>query len=305
MNAALDALFATVLDCNGRPLSLDRPRVVGILNVTPDSFADGGRHADTASAVAHGLLMAEQGADMLDIGGASTRPGADEISPAEELRRVLPVIEQLAAQTKLPISIDTSHAEVMRAAVAAGAGMINDVYALRREGALDAAATLGVPVCLMHMQGEPRSMQDDPHYDDVVGEVHRFLTDRLFACELAGIDKRKVLVDPGFGFGKTLEHNLALLAELERFGNLGSGVYAGLSRKSMIGTLTGRTEPAERVAGSVAAALIAVQRGARLVRVHDVAETVDALAVWRGVHAIDHVPRRADKPVTPRWPDDE
>ena len=305
MNAALDALFATVLDCNGRPLSLDRPRVVGILNVTPDSFADGGQYADTASAVAHGLKMAEQGADMLDVGGASTRPGADEVSPDEELRRMLPVIEQLVAQTKLPISIDTSHADVMRAAVAAGAGMINDVYALRREGALDVAAALGVPVCLMHMQGEPRDMQDDPRYGDVVGEVHRFLTDRLFACELAGIDKRKVLVDPGFGFGKTLEHNLALLAALERFGNLGSGVYAGLSRKSMIGALTQRTDPADRVAGSVAAALIAVQRGARLVRVHDVAETVDALAVWRGVHAIDNVPRRADKPVTPRWPDDE
>jgi dihydropteroate synthase len=183
--------------------------------------------------------------------------------------------------------------------------MINDVYALRGEGALDAVAELGVPVCLMHMQGEPRSMQDEPHYDDVVGEVHRFLTDRLFACELAGIDRRKVMVDPGFGFGKNLEHNLELLRALERFTNLGSGVYVGLSRKSMIGTLTGKTVPAERAAGSVAAALIAVERGARMVRVHDVAATVDALAVWHAVQAGDKPVRRDTKPTAPRWPDDE
>jgi dihydropteroate synthase len=298
-------LFATVLDCAGRPLSLDRARVVGILNVTPDSFSDGGHHASVEDAVAHGLRMADEGADMLDVGGESTRPGAAQVPLEEELRRVLPVIEQLIARSALPIAIDTSKPEVMRAAVAAGAGMINDVYALRRDGALDAAADLGVPVCLMHMQGEPHSMQDAPLYDDVVGEVHRFLTDRLFACELAGIDRRKVMVDPGFGFGKTLQHNLALLAALERFGNLGSGVYAGLSRKGMIGTLTGRTDPAARTAGSLAAALIAVQRGARLVRVHDVAATVDALAVWQAVHAVDSVPQRADRQAAPRWPDDD
>ena len=298
-------LFATVLDCAGRPLRLDRARVVGILNVTPDSFSDGGKHAGVEAAVAHGLRMAEEGADMLDVGGESTRPGAAEVSVEEELRRVLPVIEQLIARSTLPISIDTSRPEVMRAAVAAGAGMINDVYALRRDGAMEAVAELGVPVCLMHMQGEPRSMQTEPHYDDVVGDVHRFLTDRLFACELAGIDRRKVLVDVGFGFGKTLEHNLALLCALERFSNLGSGVYVGLSRKAMIGTLTGRTVPADRAAGSAAAALMAVQRGARMVRVHDVAATVDTLAVWRAVHAIDTVPRRVDKPAMPRWPDDE
>jgi len=298
-------LFATVLDCNGRPLTLDRPRVVGILNVTPDSFSDGGLYADLDAAVAHGLAMVEEGADMLDVGGESTRPGAAEVPVEKELARVVPVIEALAARTDRPISIDTSKPEVMRAAVAAGAGMINDVCALRREGALDAAAALGVPVCLMHMQGEPRSMQEDPHYDDVVGEVHRFLADRLFACELAGIDKRKVLVDPGFGFGKTLEHNLELLRELQRFADLGSGVYAGLSRKSMIGAITGREEPAARAAGSVAAALIAVQQGAKLVRVHDVQATVDALAVW---HAVDahRPPRRKDAaPAMPRWPDDE
>lgn len=297
--------FAPVLDCAGRALRLDRPRVVGIINLTPDSFSADGLHGQVDAAVAQGLRMAEEGADMLDIGGESTRPGATEVSVEEELRRVLPVIEQLIARTQLPIAIDTSKPEVMRAAVAAGAGMINDVYALRREGALDAAAALGVPVCLMHMQGEPGSMQADPQYDDVVGDVHRFLTDRLFSCELAGIDKRKILVDPGFGFGKTLEHNLALLSALERFGNLGSGVYVGLSRKGMIGTLTGKTDPAKRAAGSAAAALIAVQRGARMVRVHDVAATVDALAVWRAVHAIDTVPKRDAKTAVPRWPDDE
>ena len=305
MNRLLDAMFATVLDCAGRKLVLDRPRVAGIVNVTPDSFSDGGEHATTEAAVAHGLALAEQGADMLDVGGESTRPGAAEVPADEELRRVIPVIEQLVARTALPIAVDTSKPEVMRAAVAAGAGMVNDVYALRREGALDAAAALGVPVCLMHMQGEPRSMQDEPHYDDVVGEVHRFLADRLFACELAGIDKRKVMVDPGFGFGKNLEHNLALLRALERFADLGSGVYAGLSRKAMIGALTGRKVPAERAAGSAAAALIAVQRGARMVRVHDVSATVDALAVWQGVHAGDEAPRRDPKPAAPRWPDDD
>lgn len=298
-------LFAPVLDCAGRRLVLDRPRVVGILNVTPDSFSDGGSHATTEAAVAHGLRLAGEGADMLDVGGESTRPGADDVPLEEELRRVIPVVEQLVARTSLPIAVDTSKPEVMRAAVAAGAGMINDVYALRREGALDAAAELRVPVCLMHMQGEPRSMQADPHYDDVVGEVHRFLADRLFACELAGIDKRQVMVDPGFGFGKTLEHNLALLRAIDRFGNLGSGCYAGLSRKSMIGRLTGRDEPTQRAAGSVAAALIAVQRGARMVRVHDVAATVDALAVWQAVAAGEPTVRRETRPAAPRWPDDE
>ncbi len=298
-------LFATVLDCNGRPLTLDRPRVVGILNVTPDSFSDGGRYADLDAAVAHGLAMLGQGADMLDVGGESTRPGAAEVSVEDELARVVPVIEALAARTGKPISIDTCKPEVMRAAVAAGAGMINDVYALRREGALDAAAALGVPVCIMHMQGEPRGMQDDPQYDDVVGEVHRFLADRLFACELAGIDRRKVLVDPGFGFGKTLEHNLQLLRDLKRFTDLGSGVYAGLSRKSMIGKITGHDVPADRAAGSVAAALIAVQQGAKLVRVHDVQATVDALAVWHAVDANRPARRKDPAPSMPRWPDDD
>ena len=297
--------FAPVLDCAGRPLTLDRPRVVGILNLSPDSFSADGHGHDVAAALAHALRMADEGADMLDVGGESTRPGADEVTVEEELRRVVPVIEQLLARTSLPIAVDTSKPEVMRAAVAAGAGMINDVYALRRDGALDTAAALGVPVCLMHMQGEPRSMQVEPHYDDVVGEVHRFLTDRVFACELAGIDRRRVLVDPGFGFGKALEHNVALLSALERFTGLGGGLYVGLSRKSMLGALTGRKEPAERLAGSLAAAVIAAERGARIIRVHDVAATVDALAVWQAVHQQDSVPQRVDRPNVPRWPDDD
>ncbi|WP_448097893.1 dihydropteroate synthase [Luteibacter yeojuensis] len=296
--------FATVLDCNGRALVLDRPRIVGIVNVTPDSFSDGGRHDTLESAYAHAMKLAEEGADMLDVGGESTRPGAGEVSVEEEIRRVVPLIERLAAGTTLPLSIDTSKPEVMRAAVGAGAGMINDVYALRREGALDAAAELRVPVCLMHMQGEPRTMQDAPDYDDVVGDVHRFLTDRLFSCELAGIERRRVLVDPGFGFGKNLEHNLALLRAMSRFAELGAGAYVGVSRKGMIGAMTGRQDPAARVHGSVAAALIAVQRGAVMVRVHDVAPTADALAVWAAVKAGDTAPRH-DKPSMPRWPDDD
>jgi dihydropteroate synthase len=296
--------FATVLDCNGRALVLDRTRVVGIVNVTPDSFSDGRQHDSLDAAYAHALRLVEEGADMLDIGGESTRPGADDVSVEDEIRRVVPLIERLAAATTVPLSIDTSKPEVMRAAVGAGAGMINDVYALRREGALDTAAELRVPVCLVHMQGEPRSMQEAPDYDDVVGDVHRFLTDRLFSCELAGIDKRRVLVDPGFGFGKNLEHNLALLRATARFAELGAGAYIGVSRKSMIGAMTGRTDPAARVHGSVAAALIAAQRGAALVRVHDVGPTVDALAVWAAVKAGDTAPR-IDKPSMPRWPDDE
>lgn len=299
-----DELGKPTLDCAGRVLALDRARVVGVLNVTPDSFSDGGQYLDADAAVAHAMRMVDEGADMLDVGGQSTRPGADEVTVDEELRRVVAVIERLSAATTLPIAVDTSRPEVMRAAVKAGAGMINDVHALRQEDALDAVAELRVPVCLMHMQGEPGTMQDQPHYDDVVGEVHRFLAERVFACEMAGIDKRRVLVDPGFGFGKNLEHNLALLRGLERFRDLAAGVYVGLSRKSMIGTLTGRADPSDRVAGSTAAAVIAVQRGAILVRTHDVAATVDALAVWHAVHAGDAPPPR-NTPSTPRWPDDD
>ena len=291
------------LDCAGRILQFDRPRVVGIVNVTPDSFADGGEHATAETAVAHGLKLAEEGADALDVGGESTRPGAREVGIEEELRRVIPVVERLARQTTLPISIDTSKPEMMRAAVAAGAGMVNDVCALRREGALDAAAALGVPVILMHMLGEPRSMQDAPRYDDVVAEVHRFLAERIFAAEMAGIAKKNIVVDPGFGFGKTSAHNLLLLAQLQRFTELGVPVLAGLSRKKTIGELTGRDDPHDRIHGSVAAALIAAQRGARLLRVHDVAATVDALKVWNAVAAIP-MPRKEAAPAI-RWPDDD
>ena len=298
-------MFDTVpeLACNGRRLRLDRPRVMGIVNVTPDSFSDGGRHDTTEAAVAHGLKLAAEGADILDIGGESTRPGATPVPLEEELRRVLPVVERLARETSLPISIDTFKPEVMRAAVAAGAGMINDIHALRQPGALDAAAGLGVPVVLMHMLGEPGSMQDAPHYDDVVGQVHRFLAERIFAAEMAGIERRNIVVDPGFGFGKDTAHNFALLAQLERFGDLGVPVLAGLSRKRSLGEVTGRSEPGERVAASVAAHLIAAQRGAMLLRVHDVAATVDALKVWQAVAAVA-LPRQSAAPAI-RWPDED
>jgi len=292
------------LDCNGRTLTLDRPRVMGIVNVTPDSFSDGGTHDTLNAAVAHGLKLAEEGADLLDIGGESTRPGAADVSLEEELRRTIPVIERLAKETSLPISIDTSKPEVMRAAIGAGAGMINDVYALRREGALDAASALGVPVVLMHMQGEPRSMQEAPQYDDVVADVHRFLAERIFAAEMSGIAKKKLIVDPGFGFGKNTQHNLALLAQLERLAELGVPVLAGLSRKRTIGEITGRSDPRERASGSVAAHLIAAQRGAKLLRVHDVAATVDALKVWNAI-ASQAMPRMKSAPSMPKWPDDE
>ncbi len=290
------------LGCNGRILRLDRPRVMGIVNVTPDSFSDGGAHDSVDAAVAHGLRLVAEGADLLDIGGESTRPGAGEVPVDEELRRVMPVIERLAAQVEVPISIDTSKPEVMRAAVAAGAGMINDVLALRREGALEAASALGVPVVLMHMQGEPRSMQDAPDYDDVVAEVHRFLTERIFVAEMAGIAKRNIVADPGFGFGKSTRHNLQLLAQLQRFTELGVPVLAGLSRKKTIGELTGQDDPRDRVSGSVAAHLIAAQHGALLLRVHDVAATVAALKVWNAVAAVPK-PRAEAKPEI-RWPDD-
>ena len=292
------------LDCGGRVLRLDRPRVMGIVNVTPDSFSDGGAHDTLEAAVAHGLQLVAEGADLLDIGGESTRPGSAPVPLEEELRRVIPVIERLARDTGVPISVDTFKPEVMRAAVAAGAGMLNDIHALRQPGALAAAAELGVPVVLMHMQGEPGSMQDTPHYDDVVADVHRFLADRMFAAEMAGIARKNLVIDLGFGFGKTTAHNMTLLARSDRFLELGVPMLAGLSRKRSIGELTGRGQPGERVAGSVAAHLIAVQRGAMLLRVHDVAATVDALKVWAAVDAVP-MPRVDAPPAMPRWPDEE
>lgn len=298
-------MFDTVptLQCGARALRLDRPRIMAIVNVTPDSFSDGGRHDTVDLALAHALRLLEQGADLLDIGGESTRPGAEPVPLQEELDRVIPVIEALAQRTEVPISIDTFKPEVMRAAVAAGAGFINDVHALRREGALEAAAELGVPVCLMHSGGDPRTMQQDVRYDDVVAEVHRFLAERLFACEMAGIAKKNLVVDPGFGFGKHLEHNLALLANLDRFGSLGVPVLAGLSRKSMIGQVTGR-DVGERAAGSAAAALLAAQHGAAIIRVHDVAETRDALAMLAAVQGARRSQSMASTPAI-RWPDED
>ena len=256
---------------------------MGILNITPDSFSDGGIFLSPEKAITQALRMAEEGADIVDVGGESTRPGARPVSVQEELDRVLPVVEALHGRIPLPISIDTSKPEVMRAAVVAGAGFINDVRALREPGALEAAAQLEVPVCLMHMRGEPRTMQDEPCYADVVGEVRDFLGQRRDACLEAGIPASRLVIDPGFGFGKTLQHNIELLRGLKKLGNLGLPVLAGLSRKSMIGKALGL--PVEqRLHASVALALMAVQQGARIVRVHDVGPTVEALRMMQAVY---------------------
>ena len=254
---------------------------MGIVNVTPDSFSDGGRHFDAARAIAHGRQLVEEGADLLDIGGESSRPGAQSVSAEEELRRVLPVIEALAG-VGVPLSVDTVKPEVMRRAAAAGASVINDIAALQAPGALEAAAASDAAVCLMHMQGEPRTMQADPSYGDVVAEVRDFLAARVAAAQAAGIAAERIVVDPGFGFGKRLAHNLALLRQLGQFADLGACVLAGLSRKSMLGEITGR-KVSQRDTASVAAALLAARNGARILRVHDVAATKDALAVWAAV----------------------
>ena len=273
--------LSKVLRCGRFTLDLARPRVMGILNVTPDSFYDGARYADTASAVAHAKQMAADGADLIDVGGESTRPGAMPVPEAEELRRVVPVIEALAADG-LVVSADTRRPAVMRAAIAAGAAMVNDLGALTATGALDAVAGTNVAVCLVHMQGEPGTMQQAPRYGDVVAEVREFLAARVRACEEAGIARERIVVDPGFGFGKTLAHNLELLRALPQLAAAGYPVLAGLSRKSSLGTITGRPV-LERMPASVAAALAAVSRGASMVRVHDVRETVDALKVWLAI----------------------
>lgn len=262
-------------------LSLDRPRLMGIVNVTPDSFSDGGRHATTQAAIEHAFQLEEEGADILDIGGESTRPGAEPVSIDEELSRVLPVIEALAGKTRALISVDTRHAAVMKAAAEAGADMINDVAALAHEpAALEVAAASGLAVVLMHAQGDPRSMQDDPRYDDVLTDVFDYLEARIEACIRAGIARTRLIVDPGIGFGKTLQHNLELMAGLSLFQGLGVPVLLGASRKSFIGKLTGETVAAERVMGSVGAALAAVAQGAQIIRVHDVKATRQALTVW-------------------------
>jgi dihydropteroate synthase len=266
------------LQCGRFALDLDNPVVMGVLNVTPDSFSDGGRFLEVPSALAQAERMAEDGAAIIDVGGESTRPGAAPVDEDEELRRVLPVIERLAATLSIPVSIDTRKPAVMRRAIAAGASLVNDVAALAAPGALEAVVASDAAVCLMHMQGEPDTMQDAPRYGNVLAEVRAFLGRRVAACETAGIARSRIAVDPGFGFGKTLEHNLALLAGLPDLAGDGQPVLAGLSRKRMIASLTGR-DGGERLAGSLAAAVVAAWNGARIIRAHDVRETVDALRV--------------------------
>ncbi len=266
------------LRCAGRILDLDTAVVMGVLNVTPDSFSDGGLFLDPDAALERAERMAEEGAAILDIGGESTRPGARGVESEEELRRVLPVVERVAARLPVLISVDTSNPELMRRAGAAGAHMINDVRALRLPGALEAVAAGNLAVCLMHMRGEPADMQRDPQYRHVVAEVRSYLDDRARTCAAAGIERDRLCLDPGFGFGKSTLHNLELLAHLEEFADLGLPLSVGLSRKSLVVALTGRALT-ERLAGSLALATIAVLHGARIVRAHDVAASVDAVRV--------------------------
>jgi dihydropteroate synthase len=266
------------LRCGPHTLDLSQPIVMGVLNVTPDSFSDGGRFIDSAQALEHAQRMLEAGAQIIDVGGESTRPGAAEVSEQEEIRRVIPVIEVLTSRFSAPISVDTSKAAVMTAAVEAGATIINDVRALREPGALEAAARTDAAVCLMHMQGQPRTMQLEPHYDDVVAEVKAFLMERAAACEAAGIARDRLVLDPGIGFGKRLEHNLALLAHLRTLAEPGLPLLIGVSRKSMFQALLGRRVE-QRLAGGLAVATAAALAGAAILRVHDVAETVDAVKV--------------------------
>lgn len=269
------------LQCGSFALALERPLVMGVVNVTPDSFSDGGRYATRESALAHARRLIAEGADILDIGGESTRPGAQAVALDEERRRVLPVIEALA-QCGVPVSVDTRKAELMREAIAAGASLVNDVSALEGRDALQSVARTRAAVCLMHKRGEPRTMQEAPHYDDVVSEVRAYLAQRLEVALAAGIERSRIVIDPGFGFGKSFEHNLALLRGLAAFSALGVPVLVGVSRKAMLGRITGR-EPHERVHASVAAALFAAEQGAAILRVHDVGATRDALAVWAAV----------------------
>ena len=272
---------AAVFRCGAFALDLSRPLVMGVLNVTPDSFSDGGRFADREQALSHARRMRDDGADIVDIGGESSRPGAESVAEGVELSRVLPLVEALAAEG-IPVGVDTRKPAVMQAAIAAGAAMINDIAALREPGAIEACAQGGVGVCLMHMQREPRTMQAAPAYADVVSEVRDFLLARARVCIDAGIARERIAIDPGFGFGKTLAHNLALLRALGTLAATDYPVVAGLSRKASLGEITGRSVD-ERMPASLAAALCAVARGAAIVRVHDVRATVDALKVWSAV----------------------
>lgn len=264
--------------CGKYQLKLSRPHVMGIVNVTPDSFSDGGKYTSTQAAVSHALTLIAEGADILDIGGESTRPGAAPVSLDEELSRVIPVIEGLKGVSTVPLSIDTYKPEVMRQAIAAGADMVNDVRALQEPGALDVVVNTNLGICLMHMQGNPQTMQMAPHYEDVVVEVEQFLADRLQACISHGIAKTRIILDPGFGFGKTREHNIRLIQQLEKLHSIGQPLLVGLSRKSVLGAIAGGDEN-QRLYASIAASVISAMKGAQIVRVHDVKATVDALKV--------------------------
>jgi dihydropteroate synthase len=274
------------LPCGSRFLDLSRPQVMGILNVTPDSFSDGGRYGQRDAALRHAESMVKAGAALIDVGGESTRPGALLISPTEELERVAPVVEAIAAELDVIISVDTSAPAVIRESARLGAGLINDVRSLQRDGALGAAADSGLPVCLMHMRGEPTTMQQSPEYADVLVEVRDFLAERIAVCAAAGIASERIVLDPGFGFAKTLEHNLSLFKRLESLLDLGRPLLVGVSRKSMIGRVLGH-EVGERLFGSLALAALAVTKGAHILRVHDVAETVDVLRMIAAVEAAE------------------
>ena len=274
------------LPCGSRFLDLSRPQVMGILNVTPDSFSDGGRYGQRDAALRHAEAMLQAGATLIDVGGESTRPGARAVSPVEELERVAPIVEAIAAELDVIISVDTSTPAVIRETARLGAGLINDVRSLQRDGAVDAAADSGLPVCLMHMRGEPSTMQQSPQYPDVVAEVREFLLERLTACAAAGIWTERVILDPGFGFAKTLEHNLSLFKHLQALHALGRPLLVGVSRKSMIGKVLGH-EVGERLYGSLALAALALSKGAHILRVHDVAQTVDVVRMIAAVEAAE------------------
>ncbi|WP_411382312.1 dihydropteroate synthase [Pseudomonas sp. MPB26] len=277
---------STRLPCGNRVLDLAHAHVMGILNVTPDSFSDGGRFSQLDAALRHAEAMAAAGATLIDVGGESTRPGARAVSPLEELERVAPIVERIARELDVIISVDTSTPAVMRETARLGAGLINDVRALQRDGALDAAAATGLPVCLMHMRGEPGNMQDSLHYDDLVGEVSGFLAERMAQCAAVGIAAHKIILDPGFGFAKTLQHNLSLFKHMESLHRLGRPLLVGVSRKSMIGLALNRPV-GERLYGGLALAALAVAKGARILRVHDVAETVDVVRMISAVESAE------------------
>ena len=281
-----EKLYSTRLSCGSRVLDLSRPHVMGILNVTPDSFSDGGRHAGVLAALRHADAMMAAGATLIDVGGESTRPGARAVSSIEELERVAPVVEAIARELDVIISVDTSTPAVIRETARLGAGLINDVRSLSRDGALEAVASSGLPVCLMHMRGEPGDMQNDPHYDDVASEVVSFLRERMEACAAAGIPAGRVVLDPGFGFAKNLAHNLSLFNRLEQLHTLGRPLLVGVSRKSMVGQTLQR-DVSHRLYGSLALAALAVAKGANILRVHDVAETVDVVRMIAAVQAAE------------------